>query len=180
MSIDGLLQLDMRATQALRVKESSGLGWHLATGLAHSGDSWLWLAFLVAVLLLAVPPWREAALILAIGIVALALFVFVLKKVIGRARPDGEWGAFYRLTDPHSFPSGHAARGFMIAVFSLALGVPWLSALLWLWATALGLSRVATGLHYLSDTLGGILLGVLAGWILIQLSPWLIGLWSFL
>ena len=50
----------------------------------------------------------------------LAALVLVLKFLIRRRRPEGEWGGIYRQTDPHSFPSGHAARSVLIAVLAVA------------------------------------------------------------
>ena len=48
----------------------------------------------------------------------LAVMVLLIKFRIRRQRPVGEWGRIYRNTDPHSFPSGHAARAFLIATIA--------------------------------------------------------------
>ena len=56
------------------------------------------------------------------GILGLAGVVLAIKFLVRRERPQGEWGGIYRNTDPHSFPSGHAARAFLIAVVASALG----------------------------------------------------------
>jgi len=96
-------------------------------------------------------------------ILVLALIVTALKFSIRRRRPEGEWGAIYRSTDPHSFPSGHAARAALLAVSSLVWGPSWLGALLVLWAPIVSLARVAMGLHYLSDVIAGATLGVTTG-----------------
>jgi len=69
----------------------------------------------------------------------------------------------YRSTDPHSFPSGHAARMAMLAILTLALGPWWLCLLFFLWAPLVMLARVAMGVHYLSDVIGGAVLGVAFG-----------------
>ncbi|HSK66925.1 MAG TPA: phosphatase PAP2 family protein, partial [Anaerolineales bacterium] len=61
----------------------------------------------------------------------------------------------------HSFPSGHAARAFLIAVIGSALGPAWLGILLWIWAPLVALARVAMGVHYLSDVIAGAMLGIL-------------------
>ena len=68
-----------------------------------------------------------------------------------------------RNTDPHSFFSGHAARAILLAVLAAAWGPPWLAISLVVWAPLVGLSRVAMGLHYLSDVLAGAALGLIAG-----------------
>jgi undecaprenyl-diphosphatase len=75
----------------------------------------------------------------------------------------------YRATDPHSFPSGHAARVVLIAVLAIGLGPGWLAVLLCIWAPLVALARVAMGLHYLSDILAGAGLGLVAGLIALQI-----------
>jgi undecaprenyl-diphosphatase len=92
-----------------------------------------------------------------------------IKFLVRRKRPEGEWGSIYRNTDPHSFPSGHAARAFLIAVVASALGPAWLSILLWIWAPLVALARVAMGVHYVSDVVAGAVLGVVVAGIGLQI-----------
>ena len=105
-------------------------------------------------------PW---AITVLISIVALAVIVLAVKFSIRRRRPEGEWGHIYRSTDPHSFPSGHAARAVLIAVLAIGLGPGWLAILLCIWAPLVALARVAMGVHYASDILAGGILGVVVG-----------------
>ena len=72
----------------------------------------------------------------------------------------GDWGAFYRKTDPHSFPSGHASRTITMAIVVVAGRSPLIAAALLLWSLLVGLSRIILGVHYLYDVLAGYLLGV--------------------
>jgi undecaprenyl-diphosphatase len=131
--------------------------------LAHSGDSWFWLAGLILLWLLGSAYWRQRALALAVGIVVTAALVLTIKFLVRRRRPEGEWGAIYRNTDPHSFPSGHAARAIMLVAMAIGLGPAWFAVLLIIWAPLVSLARVAMGLHYLSDVLAGIALGLVMG-----------------
>ena len=158
-----LLQADRHYSAKLRYAEKPGRLRRLAIFLAHSGDSWFWGLALAAVWLLASPEGKTYAVRLVLAIVGLALLVFVIKRAFKRKRPAGEWGAIYRKTDPHSFPSGHAARMVMLTVLAAALGPAWLAWLLLVWAPLVALARVAMGVHYLSDVIGGALLGLLAG-----------------
>ncbi len=98
-----------------------------------------------------------------ICIALLAGLVFLVKFSVRRQRPEGDWGAIYRSTDPHSFPSGHAARAAMLAVLGIGLGPTWFGLALVLWAPLVSLARVAMGVHYLSDVVAGVILGILAG-----------------
>jgi undecaprenyl-diphosphatase len=91
--------------------------------------------------------------------------VVLLKFTIRRKRPEGEWGGIYRNTDPHSFPSGHAARTALFAVLGLILGPTWFGLVLLAWAPLVALARVAMGVHYLSDVLVGLAIGLVMGWV---------------
>jgi undecaprenyl-diphosphatase len=162
-SLERLLALDERLSKKLRIAERPGMLRRLAALLAHSGDSWFWLLGLLVVWLLGDDYWKRFSLILAAGIAVTAVLVMAVKFTIRRKRPEGEWGGIYRSTDPHSFPSGHAARAFMLAVLALGLGPLWLGILLLVWAPLVGLARVAMGVHYLSDVLAGMLVGLVMG-----------------
>ena len=156
-------QMDERLSARLRVAEKPGTRRRLAALLAHSGDSWYWLAALVLAWVLSGPAWKVFILQLAAGILGTAAVVFAIKLSVRRRRPEGEWGRFYRRTDPNSFPSGHAARMAMLAVAGFALGHPWFGLALALWAPLVALARVAMGVHYLSDAVGGLLIGLALG-----------------
>ncbi len=104
----------------------------------------------------------------------LAILVLAIKFLIKRRRPEGTWGAIYRNSDPHSFPSGHAARTMMLAVLMLLLGPIWLGIVLVLWSLMVSLARVGMSVHYISDIAAGILLGVLFSFGFSALVPWFI------
>ncbi|MCX5068072.1 phosphatase PAP2 family protein [Micromonospora lupini] len=110
---------------------------------------------------------RRLALWVTTTMVVGGLMGPLLKLLVGRDRPE--------LLDPvaraagYSFPSGHAlnatlAAGVLLLVFLPYVG-GWASRVT-LWVAALlltvvtGLSRVALGVHFASDVLGGWLLGV--------------------
>lgn len=158
-----LLEIDARWTQRVRVAEKPGLLRTLAAFLAHSGDSWFWLLGLIVLYFAGDVYWRWRALVLATGIVITAVIVIIIKLTVRRRRPEGEWGTFYRKSDPHSFPSGHAVRAVMLAVLTVGLGPGWLAVLLAIWAPLVGMARAAMGVHYLSDVLAGMVLGLFMG-----------------
>jgi undecaprenyl-diphosphatase len=161
--MEKFLAWDARVSQQLRVAEKPGALHRAASFLAHSGDSWFWLLALVLVAWLGTDYWRWRAIAIGISILVAAVLVLAIKFSVRRGRPEGEWGEIYRSTDPHSFPSGHAVRAFLIAVMMIAFGPMWLALLLVIWAPLVGLARVAMGVHYLSDVLAGALLGILLG-----------------
>lgn len=161
--IQGLLRLDASLSRCMRIADKPSWLRTLAAILAHSGDSWFWLAGLLLLWLLGDSFWKGVVLVLAGGILVTAILVLLIKFTIRRRRPEGEWGGVYRSTDPHSFPSGHAARAFLLVVLAFGLGLGWISLLLLLWAPLVSLARVAMGVHYLSDVLAGMLVGLVMG-----------------
>jgi undecaprenyl-diphosphatase len=166
-----VLRADARLSKALRVSEERHWLVFLLKFFAHSGDSWFWLAGLFFVWVISKGPWHGRAAFLGVGLVIMAAAVIVLKFAIRRPRPAGEWGQIYRITDPHSFPSGHAARSAALAVMGVALGPPWFGLVLALWAPWVGLSRVALGVHYLSDVVAGWLVGAVMALVALGLRP---------
>ena len=128
VNLTRLLQADARLSTRLRITERPGRLRTAAGLLAHSGDSWLWLLGLAVLWLAGDNYWKSRAVSMAIGIVLTAAVVLTTKFLVRRKRPAGEWGSIYRSTDPHSFPSGHAARAVMLAVLAISLGPAcWLS-----------------------------------------------------
>ncbi len=181
-TLQKLNKLDLDLSARARLKPGGGIGWWAAVILAHSGDSWLCgsAVGLVWLLTFGKEPLHAFSAILAISIIVQALLVFGLKQWIRRERPTGDWGGIYRSIDPHSFPSGHATRSVMLAVLGLALGPAWLGWLLVIWAPLVCLARVVTGVHYISDILGGIALGLLMGLVMVQISPLLAAWFPYL
>ncbi len=176
-----ILEFDARLSERLRLTAKHPV-WKMAAILAHSGDSWLWAIGVGLVWLFNMGglSWHRSSAILEISIVIQALFVFGLKALIRRQRPSGSWGVIYRQYDPHSFPSGHATRAILLSVMAAQLGPAWFAWLLAIWAPLVCLSRVFTGVHYVSDILGGMLLGLLMGLLLMAISPIWVQIFPFL
>ena len=166
-----ILEIDRDWSYALRVAEKPGLRRNLAMFFAHSGDSWFWGIGMLILWLAGGTFWKQWAVYQLFWLSILAALVLALKFSIRRKRPAGEWGAVYRNTDPHSFPSGHAARSFLIAVLGSLLGPGWLAIILWIWAPIVALARVAMGVHYVSDVIAGAIVGSVLALLIWQFSP---------
>ncbi len=171
MSLRALLEVDARWSARLRLAEGNGPLRVAAILLAHSGDSWFWLLGLAVVWWRGDAPLKTWALTFALAIAVTAALVMALKFAFRRRRPEGDWGAIYRSTDPHSFPSGHAARAFLLAVLAARWGPPWMALVLIPWAPLVCLARVAMGVHYLSDVVVGGALGLILGLLIAVLLP---------
>ncbi|MEA2009016.1 MAG: phosphatase PAP2 family protein [Chloroflexota bacterium] len=169
MTLKELLSKDVQLSRQIAIPENRKTLRRAAAFFAHSGDSWFWIGGLALLRLAGPHAWRPKIDVYLLGILVTAVSVMVLKFSIKRPRPTSEWGAIYRKTDPHSFPSGHATRAAMLAVLGIVLGPPWLGVLLTLWAPLVGLARISLGVHYISDVaVGGglgIIFGSLVGWL---------------
>jgi undecaprenyl-diphosphatase len=165
-----ILELDARQSARMRVAGNPGLLRAAAIFFAHSGDSWFWWLGLGLLWWLGNSFWRPWAQTALLSIIVLAVVVLAVKFIIRRRRPEGEWGGIYRKTDPHSFPSGHAARVVLLAILALGLGPWWLALIICLWAPLVALARVALGVHYLSDIVAGFAMGAVAGVIALQIA----------
>jgi undecaprenyl-diphosphatase len=181
--LDSILELDARLSNQMRVAEKPGALRAIAVFFAHSGDSWFWAIGLFAMWLSGNSFWKEWALVQLGSISLLAAIVLLIKFRIKRKRPAGEWGRVYRASDPHSFPSGHAARAFLIATIASGLGPSGLATFLWIWAPLVALARVAMGVHYLSDVVAGAFFGIIIALIGLQVYPplfnWMFGVLGF-
>ncbi|MEW6568479.1 MAG: phosphatase PAP2 family protein [Chloroflexota bacterium] len=171
MNLQSWMEADIRWTERLRLAERPSAAHTLAAIAAHSGDSWFWALGLVIVWVTGEAQAKAWAVRLLAAIAALAAIVLLIKFGVRRRRPEGSWGTIYRATDPHSFPSGHAARAVLLAILVTAWGPPWLAAVLIPWAPLVSLSRVAMGLHYLSDVLAGAALGLVAATAALLIIP---------
>ena len=78
-------------------------------------------------------------------------------------RLEGEWGQIYRRSDPHSFPSGHAARATMLSLIMLVSGYYWIGFAMIIWTSLVAISRIGLGVHYLSDIVVGTAIGAVFG-----------------
>ena len=90
----------------------------------------------------------------------------IVKTNVKRNRPYNELNGIQNGTVPSdrfSFPSGHTAAAFVMATL-LAYFVPMLTIVVFLWAFLVGFSRIYLGVHYPTDTLAGMILGVLAAY----------------
>ena len=184
MNLRPILELDARLSSQMRVAEKPGFLRNFAIFFAHPGDSWFWFAALIIFWFLSNPFWRKWETVEFFGILGLAGVVLAIKFLVKRKRPEGDWGEIYRNTDPHSFPSGHAARAFLVAVVGTALAPPWLALVLWVWAPLVSLARVAMGVHYLSDIIAGAILGIIVALLGLQfyqvLLEWFFGRTGFM
>jgi len=113
---------------------------------------------------------RFGFLFLAIGLPG--LFVTIVKRLIGRARPyvgghDDPFAYVPFIWRPEyaSMPSGHATTSVAAAI---AIGAIWprTRVVMWLYAATIMISRVAVLAHHLSDVIAGALVGAVGAYLI--------------
>jgi undecaprenyl-diphosphatase len=137
----------------------------LARLLTAMGGARAWSAVGLALLASGRASGIHAGLRLACGCALGALVTQVLKRTLNRARPSSAIEGFEALTenpDAFSFPSGHTAAAFGVAV-ALAGEPAGAGPLSFCLATGIALSRIYLGAHYPLDVLVGAGVGAGAG-----------------
>lgn len=175
-----LLEKDLLWSTNLRKLDNNKIKHAILGFFAHSGDSWYLLALLFFIWLFSRSAWHTYAAFLAAAILIQATLVLGIKFLIKRSRPSGDWGAIYRNSDPHSFPSGHATRVAMLAVLCWGLNLTGLAVILTIWVFLVSFARVILGVHYISDIVVGWLLGIGLAYMMLLLQPTLYALFPWI
>jgi len=129
------------------------------------GDGWIWYG--LGLMLLAYGGTQRFSAIGAAGSAAvLGIFVFkALKRMSQRPRPcqiEPHCWSKVLPPDKFSFPSGHTMTAFSIALV-VSYFYPSLEGALFFLALSIAVSRIVLGMHFLSDVLAGVLMGVALG-----------------
>ncbi len=145
----------------------------LMCGITRLGDAgMIWI--LLCIVLLLMPKTRKSGMVLlAALLVDLLICNVILKPTIQRIRP------FDVITDiellvkrplDYSFPSGHTAASFtsVMALYLAGEKKLWIPALVL--AVLIAFSRLYLYVHYPTDVLGGVIIGVISG----ALGYWLV------
>ncbi len=133
--------------------------------ITHLGDGgWLWIT--LGVVLLFFKKTRLIGFSVLVSLLINAIFTNItLKDLIGRPRPYTVSNAIVpiiKLPSELSFPSGHTSSSFAAALVLLKLtpkkyGIPAV-----VLAALISLSRIYVGVHYPTDILGGIVVGIIS------------------
>jgi undecaprenyl-diphosphatase len=109
--------------------------------------------------------WATAAAYMFLSVALSGIIANVVKRVIGRARPPlfDQFGAFHFQPFSgaiyESLPSGHATTDGAIA-FALAILFPRFRIPVLILGAIFALTRIAVGVHYLSDVIVGYSFGM--------------------
>ena len=133
--------------------------------LSHSGDGYYYPVLPVLIYFvnpeIALPFFLSALFAFAIE---LPLYKLV-KSYVKRDRPCETNLAVYKRISPSdrfSFPSGHTAAAVVIATL-ISYFFPLCTLPAFAWAILVGFSRIFLGVHYPTDVLAGLVIGLLCG-----------------
>nr|WP_298991063.1 phosphatase PAP2 family protein [uncultured Pseudokineococcus sp.] len=165
-ALDGDVAADLNA--AVSGSPAAVAALRAVTSLGDTGT--VVLALVLATVFLLVRQQRRLAVFTATTGLGLTVLVPLTKAVVDRARPVVD-SPVVQTPSNASFPSGHAMGSLVTATVLLVLVLPaarrrlrpWLVAATALVVVAVGASRLALGVHYVSDVLAGWALG--ASWV---------------
>ncbi len=146
---------------AIVVFKAEYLGWWMLVGLG---------AFLIISAYLKRNELKARKMVftaIAAGILSRYVITEIIRFFYDRPRPF-EVLDVYKLVARDgggSFPSGHAAFFFAIAAAVFIYYRKW-GILFYLFALAMGVARVIAGVHFLSDILGGAIVGIISAYLI--------------
>ncbi|MGN0378194.1 MAG: phosphatase PAP2 family protein [Butyrivibrio sp.] len=136
------------------------------TFLGNIGLIWI----LLALVLLFIPKYRQCGVSMAFSLILSLIFTnLVIKNIVARPRPftvDPTLLECFHVKQPTdwSFPSGHSAASFAASVaFFCNKGRKKVGAALMVLAALISVSRLYLSVHFPTDVIAGIILGVIYG-----------------
>jgi undecaprenyl-diphosphatase len=139
---------------------------------------WIPIALLLTVNIVYKKPWKQYLPVLIMLVLLFAacdqLSCHLIKPLIARPRPTHYPGIMEHVRTlfdytggKYGFISGHATNSFGFAAFSsLLFKHKFYAVVVFLWAIIVAYSRIFIGVHFVSDILGGIIVGVSTGYLL--------------
>lgn len=149
-------------------------------GITHLGDAGIiWI--IITLCLLISKQYRKLGILCAIGLIlGLIIGNGIVKNLVSRERPfeladsiDRVFPIKIEKPTDRSFPSGHTQASFIVATILMMakrkFGIPAL-----ILAFLIGFSRLYLKVHFPTDVLGGMLMGIAIG-----LTVWFVYKWRF-
>ncbi len=138
----------------------------IMVSITHLGDAGvIWILLTIALLL--IPKTRRVGFTLALALIFdLVLCNMIVKPFVARIRPYDINTAVSLLIDrqvDYSFPSGHTAAGVTCTVALYLMRRRWLWKISFCLSILIAFSRLYLYVHFPTDIIGGIMIGVICG-----------------
>ncbi len=164
----------MEANILLWIQENVRADWltPIVTAITYLGNAGIfWI--ILSLFLVIIPKQRKLGLQCGTSLILHLLLVnLVAKNLFARVRPyeviDGLTNLIGKQSD-FSFPSGHTASSFAVATVLLMRAPKKLSIPMLIFACLISLSRLYVGVHYPTDILGGVAIGIVCAVIAVNL-----------
>lgn len=144
--------------------------WKFITFLGDVG--WFWIV--LSVLLLIPKRTRRLGVTCLVSLVIGTLITNVaLKNIVARIRPYEVVPGLQLLIEKQpdfSFPSGHSCASFAVAMVIWKLSPKVWGVLALVLASLIAFSRLYVGVHYPSDVVAGILIGIFSSWLAVKIA----------
>ncbi|MDV3428068.1 MAG: phosphatase PAP2 family protein [Bacillota bacterium] len=136
------------------------------SSLGNSG--FIWICFAAAFLIN--KKYRKAGYILSIGLLTYLIFgELILKNVIARNRPDFASAFNVKIPKSYSFPSGHTTSS-VLSFLIISKYIKKLRFIVIPLGILISISRFYIGVHYFSDVVGGVILGLIIYYIALYIG----------
>jgi undecaprenyl-diphosphatase len=170
--IERIVDIDIEILKYVQTLSGNSIMDGFMVFLSKIGDNgFIWIA--LSLILIATKKHRKAGIMALSALIVSTLFgELLLKHLIGRQRPFVDHEMFNALIDissVYSFPSGHAASSFAVAGTLSWLYKKSTSFLIAL-ALLISVSRVYLLVHYPSDIIFGMILGLVCAVIIINIA----------
>ena len=155
-------------------------------GVSYLGKGGIFLILLSLALLLCRPTRRFGTAMLLGLTIGFAITNLFLKVFIARPRPYVDENSIFHefwllvgqnVESDKSFPSGHTTAAFACMTPAFILGKPRVKILTLLFAALMGLARIYLCVHFPSDVLGGMIVGIFAGCVAVLIASKLPRAW---
>ena len=135
------------------------------TKLGDAGIAWI----ILTIILLLIPKTRKAGAYMAVALITdLIICNIIIKPIVARPRPYSINKTIRLLVAPlkdYSFPSGHTAASFASVSALYFAGRKRLAVGALVVSILIAFSRMYLYVHYPTDVFGGLIIGLLCGWI---------------